>query len=241
MAFFRIPRSNFTNFSLSFSSRQNFINDSPVPNFSVFLRNPFPLFIVIFWSPRGTIDSLVLPSGHQSMYCAHRPVGLVSLFFILSFLLVLFLWKSMADYLFRNMLRSCSSRSNFWPSFFFIFFLKRAESHSAGLKVFRCYSLFYTSSFWFPEVLPTCAVRSRWVFLFFFLLGHLTLEKDVPFPLFLVFFFDFFFWTILILSWLYLHVWGIPSLLTVSEDPGSAFFFNPLTWASFLFFFLLFS
>ena len=101
------------------------------------------------------------------MYCAHHPVDSVSLFFILSFLLVLFLWKSMADYLFWNMLRSRSSWSNFWPSFFFIFFLKRAESHSAGLKVFCCYSLFYTSSFWFPEVLPTCAMRGRWFFPFF--------------------------------------------------------------------------
>ena len=102
----------------------------------------------------------------------------------------------MADYLFQSMLRSCSSGSSFWPSFFFIFFLKWAESHSADLKVFRCYSLFYTSSFWFPEVLPTCDMRSHWVFLFFFLLGHLTLEKDVPSPLFLVFLFVFFFYTV---------------------------------------------
>ena len=104
------------------------------------------------------------------MYCAHRPVDSVSLFFILSFLLVLFLWKSMVDYIFRNMLRSRPSWSNFWSSFFFIFFLKRAESHSAGLKVFCCYSIFYTSLFWFPEVLPTCAMRSRW-FLPLFLAG----------------------------------------------------------------------
>ena len=48
----------------------------------------------------------------------------------------------MADYLFRNMLRSRLSRSHFWQFFFFIFFLRWAESHSAGLKVFRCYSLF---------------------------------------------------------------------------------------------------
>ena len=98
------------------------------------------------------------------MYCAHRPAGSVSLFFILSFLLVLFLWKSMVDYLFRNMLRSHLSQSNFWQFFFFTFFLKRAESHFVGLKVFRCYSFFYTSSFWFPEVLPTCAMRGRWFF-----------------------------------------------------------------------------
>ena len=152
------------------------------------LRNLSLPFIVIFWSLRGTIGSPVLPFGHQSMYCAHRSAGSVSLFFILSFLLVLFLWKSMVDYLFRNMLRLRLSRSNFWQFFFFIFFLKRAESHSADLKVFRCYSLFYTSSFWFPEALPTCAMRGRWFFPLF-LLGHLALEKDVASPLFLVFLF----------------------------------------------------
>ena len=48
----------------------------------------------------------------------------------------------MTDYLFRNMLRSCLSRSHFWQFFFFIFFLRQAESHFAGLKVFCCYSLF---------------------------------------------------------------------------------------------------
>ena len=32
-----------------------------------------------------------------------------------------------------------------------------------------------------------------------------------------------------------LHASGIPSLLAVSEDPNSVFFFNLLTWASFLF------
>ena len=94
----------------------------------------------------------------------------------------------MADYLFRNMLRSRLSRSNFWQFFSFIFFLKRAESHSAGLKVFYCYSLFYTSSFWFPEALPTCTMRGRWFFPLF-LLGRLALEKDMASPLFLVFLF----------------------------------------------------
>ena len=202
--FSRIPGSNFTSFLWVFSSWQNFINGSPFSKISALLRTPSPLFIVIFWSPRGIIDSPVLPSGHQSMYCAHRPAGLVSLFFILSFLLVLFLWKSMVDYLFRNMLRSRLSRSNFWQFFFFIFFLKRAESHFANLKVFRCYSLFYTSSFWFPEALPTCAMRDRWFFPFF-LLGRLALEKDVTSPLFLVFLFVFFFRTVLIFCWPCLH------------------------------------
>ena len=142
VAFSRILGSNFINFLWVFSHWQNFINGSPVFKFFAPLGYPSPLFIVIFWSPRGTIDFPVLPSGHQGMYCAHRSAGSVSLFFILFFLLVLFLWKFMDDYLFRNMLRSHLSRSNFWQLFFFIFFLKRAESHFASLKVFRCYSLF---------------------------------------------------------------------------------------------------
>ena len=76
VAFSRIPGSNFTIFS-EFSSWQNFLNDS-ITNFSLpFLRNPSPLFIVLFWSPRGTIDSPVLSSGYQSLCCAHRPEGLV--------------------------------------------------------------------------------------------------------------------------------------------------------------------
>ena len=73
----------------------------------------------------------------------------------------------------------------------YLFFLDGAESHSAGLKVFRCYSIFYTSSFWFPEVLPTCAMRGRWFFPLF-LLGRLALERDVASLLFLVFLFLFF-------------------------------------------------
>ena len=171
MAFSRILGSNFTNFT-EFSSRQNFLNDSVVnfcpPCFFAILP---PLFIVLFWSLRGTIDSTVLPPGYQSLCCAHRPEDSVSLFFILSFLLVLFICKFMAVYLFRSTLRSRSSRSSFSSSFFFIVFLKWAESHSASLKVFRCYAHFYTSSFWFPEVPPTCAMRSRSKFFSSFLAG----------------------------------------------------------------------
>ena len=91
----------------------------------------------------------------------------------------------MANYLFLDMLRSRLSQSHFWQFFFFTFFLRRAESHSAGLKVVRCYSLLYTSPFWFPKALPTCAMRGRWFFLLF-LLGHLVLVAS---PLFLVFLF----------------------------------------------------
>ena len=163
-----------------------------LPLFFFSFRNPSLLFIVLFWSPRGTIDSPVFPPRYQSLCCAHRPEGLVSLFFILSFLLVLFLWKSMADYLFRSMLRSRSSWSSFWPSFFFIFFLKWAESYSAGLKVFRCYSPFL----YFFILVPRGATRLRYekslqVFLLFFLLGHLILEKDVSILCFLCSFLTF--------------------------------------------------
>ena len=84
--FSRIPGSSVTNFPWVFSSLQNFINSSLTPQFSALLRNPSPLFIVIFWSPRGTIGSPVLSSSQQGMYCAHRSAGFVSLFFILSFL-----------------------------------------------------------------------------------------------------------------------------------------------------------
>ena len=160
---------------------------------------------MLFWSLRGTIDSPVLlpvlPPGYQSLCYAHRPEGLVSLFFILSFFLVLFLWKSMAGYLFWSTLRSRSSRSSFWPSFFFIFFLKWAESHSTGLKVLRYYSPFYTFSSWFLEVPPTCTMRSRWVFSSF-LVGSFDIWEGHAHPLFLMFSFlfgFFLFWVVLIL------------------------------------------
>ena len=206
-----------------------------LPIFLCLLRNPSPLFIVLFWSPRGTIDSPVLPPRYQSLCCAHRPEGSVSLFFILSFLLVLFLWKSMVDYLFRSTLRSRSSRSSFWPSFFFIFFLKWAKSHFADLKVFRCYSPFL----YFFILVPQGAThlhyeKSLQVFLLF-LTGSFDTWEGRAHLLFLVFLFGFFFWAVLILSWLYLHALGIPSLLAVSEDTGLTFFFNLLIWASFLF------
>ena len=83
MAFSRISESNFTNFS-EFSSRQNFLNVSVVNFFSPSSQS-FPPFIVLFWSPRGTIDSPVLPPGYQSLCCAHRPEG--SVFPVLHFFL----------------------------------------------------------------------------------------------------------------------------------------------------------
>ena len=146
----------------------------------------------------------------------------------------------MADYLFRNMLRSRLSRSNFWQFFFFIFFLRRVESHSADLKVFCCYSLFYTSSFWFPEALPTCAIRGRWFFPLF-LLGRLTLEKDVASPLFFVFLFCPF-----LLNYLNLLL-TVLTRLGGSEPFGGLWgsrlsFSSSILWHGLLFlFFLLFS
>ena len=98
------------------------------------------------------------------------------------------------------------------------------------------HSLFYTSSFWFPEVPPICAMRSRWVFLLF-LLGHLILEKDVPILCFLcsLYFLAFFLLSCLNPSLTVLHASRIPSFFAVSEDANSAFFFNLLIWTSFLF------
>ena len=106
-----------------------------------------------------------------------------SLFLIFFFLLVLFPRKPMADYLSRSALVSDVtflmvqllavlplypfsqmgriSWFSFWPSFLFIFFLKWAESHSAGSKVLCCYSPFYSPLFWFPEIPSTCAVRGH--------------------------------------------------------------------------------
>ena len=177
---------------------------------------------MLFWSPEKLLIPLFCPLGTRACVVPIAQKVQFSLFFILSFLLVLFLWKSMADYLFRSALRSRSSRFSFWPSFFFILFLKWAESHSANLKVLCYYSLFYTSSFWFPEVPPTCAMRSHSRFSSF-LAGSFGTWEGCAHPLFHVFF------------WLFplsnlnpfltvLHASGILSLLAVSEDPDSAFF-----------------
>ena len=99
-----------------------------------FLHNPSPFFIVLFWSPGELLIPLFCPLGTRACFVSISQKVQFSLFFILFFLLVLFLRKSMADYLFRSALMSRSSRFSFWPSFFFIFFLKWAESHSTGLK-----------------------------------------------------------------------------------------------------------
>ena len=132
----------------------------------------------------------------------------------------------MANYLFQNALRSRSSRFSFWPSFCFIFFLKWVESHSADLKVFCYYSPFYTSSFWFPEVPPTCAMRSRSKFFFFFscwIIWHL--RRTCP-PSVSCVLFGFFPLSYLNPFLIVLHTSGISSLLAVSKDPNSAFFLH---------------
>ena len=89
-------------------------------------------------------------------------------------------------------------------------------SQTGGIPLCRFESLSLLLPFlYFFILVPRGATHLRYekslIFLFF-LLGRLTLEKDVPSLLFLVFFFVFFFWTVLIFSWLFLHAWGILSL-----------------------------
>ena len=68
---------------------------------------------------------------------------------------------------------------SFWPSFLFVFFLKWAESHSTGSKVFCCYFSFYSPLFWFPEVPFICTVKGHSRVSSFFLAGSLVPKKDV--------------------------------------------------------------
>ena len=146
----------------------------------------------------------------------------------------------MADYLFRNALRSRSSRFSFWPSFFFIFFLKWAESHSAGLKVLCCYSFFIPLRSGSSRYCPLALWEVTPGFLLF-LLDHLVPEKDVPILCFLCSF-GFFLWAVLILSWLYYMPRGsrafwqslrIPTQLSFHAGNSSIF------WSGLLFFFFL--
>ena len=140
-----------------------------------FLHDPSPLFILLCLGSQGTIDSPVLPPGYQSPFYAHRLEGWVfpvSHFF--SSFWCCFLESPWLTIYFRVhwFLMSRSSWFSFWLSFLFIFFLKRAESHSVGSKVLCCYSPIYSLSFWFLEVLFTCVVRghsrlssfSYWIF-----------------------------------------------------------------------------
>ena len=71
-----------------------------------------------------------------------------------------------------------------WQFSLFALFPIWAESHFANLKVACCHSSFRISLFWFPETLPNCAVRGRWLFLIF-LLGLLAFVAST---LFLIFF-----------------------------------------------------
>ena len=179
---------------------------------------------MLFWSLGELWIPLFCPLGSRA--CVVPIVQKVQfyLFFILSFLFVLFLRKFMADYLFRSVLRLRSSQFSFSPSFFFIFFLKWVESHSASLKVFCCYSFFFFIPLHFgsPRYHPLTLWEVTPGFLLF-LLDHLVPEKDMLILYFLVFFWLF------PLSYLnpfltVLHASGIPSLLAASEDSNSAFF-----------------
>ena len=90
----------------------------------------------------------------------------------------------MTSYLLRDMLRYAILDLTVWQFSLFVLFPIWAEFHSADLKVACCHSSFRTSPFWFPEMLPTCAMRGPWLFLLF-LPGLLVL---VAFTLFLIFF-----------------------------------------------------
>ena len=90
----------------------------------------------------------------------------------------------MAGYLLRDVLRYALLNLTVWQFSLFALFPIWAESHSTDLKVACCHSPFRISPFWFPETLPTCAMRGRWLFLLF-LLGLLALMTST---LFLIFF-----------------------------------------------------
>ena len=67
---------------------------------------------MIFWNPKETIGFPVLSSGEQGMYRAYHSAGSISCFSLFPSLQLWFLWKFMAGYLFRDVLRSCLSRSH---------------------------------------------------------------------------------------------------------------------------------
>ena len=139
---------------------------------------------MLFWSPGELLIPLFCPLGTRACIVSIAQEVQFSLFLILFFLLVPFPRKSMADYLFQSARVSHSSWFSFWLSFFFIFFLKWAESHSVGSKVLCCYSPFNSPSFWFPKVLSTCAMRNHSRFSSF-LVESLVPENDVSILCFL--------------------------------------------------------
>ena len=107
------------------------------------------------------------------------------------------------------------------------------ESNSAGSKVFCCYFLFYSSSFWFPEVPFLCIVSGYFRLSPFFLAGSLVPEKDISALRFLCFLA--FPLNCLNLVLAVLHASGIPSLWQPMEIPTQHWsFFNLLIWALFL-------
>ena len=119
--------------------------------------------------------------------------------------LVLILWKSMTDYLFRNMLRSHLSRSHFWQLFFFIFF-----SQMGGIKFCRFESLPLLFPFlYFFMLVPRGASHMRHersLILSSFLAGSFGAWEGRGFPsISCVSSFVLSFRTVLIFCWLCLH------------------------------------
>ena len=90
----------------------------------------------------------------------------------------------MASHLLRDVLRYALLNINVWQFSPFALFPIWTESQSAVLKVTYCHSIFRNSLFWFPEMLPTCTMRGRWLFPLS-LLGLLALVTSA---LFLIFF-----------------------------------------------------
>ena len=122
----------------------------------------FSHFYSVILESRGTIDFPVLLPGYQSLFCAHHPEGWAFPYFWF-FLPFDAVSLKAHGWLFYSgvclFFMSPSIWFNFWPSSLFVIFPKWAESNFTGSKVFCCYFLFYSSSFWFPEVPFLCIMR----------------------------------------------------------------------------------
>ena len=117
-----------------------------------------------FWHLRGTIGSPVLFYGEQSLFHAYHSTNSISYFshsFHLSALIPLKVPSWLPS---LGCAEVCLSRFHCLAVPLLPFFPIWAESHFANLKVTCCHSFFHISLYWFPETLPTCAMRGRWVF-----------------------------------------------------------------------------
>ena len=185
VAFSGIPESNLL-ISLSFLLDRTF-SMMLLSNFSLPSSQSFPLFYSVILSPGELLIPLFCPLGTRACVVPVAQKVQFSLFFILSFLLVLFLWKSMADYLFRSALRSRSSQFSFCRPSSLSFFSNGRNPTLLVRKSFAATPFFIPPSFWFPEVPSTCTMRSHSRFSSFLARSFGTWEGRAH-PLFLVFF-----------------------------------------------------